>query len=117
MELVCDNAELNGIWGAEVPDILVIGGYAIPRNNTAALLTKIKEVKANHGLDPHCPVKWNVRDLDRALNAHDLANQKQILLDRSDGLRGDLLDALLPNHLPARASTACQYRESRDRVR
>ena len=29
MELVCDNSELNGIWGAEAPDILVIGGYLI----------------------------------------------------------------------------------------
>jgi hypothetical protein len=94
MELVCDNSELNGIWGAEAPDVLVIGGYAIPRDNVRPLLTKIQEVKSKHGLDPHCPVKWNVHDLDKALAAHDLIGQKDILVDRSNALRTDLLDAL-----------------------
>jgi hypothetical protein len=94
MELVCDNSELNGIWGAEAPDILVIGGYAIPRDMTVGLLDRVKAFKAKHGLDEHCPVKWNMRDLDRPLAAHGLKDQKQILIEKSDVIRTDMLDAL-----------------------
>lgn len=94
MELVCDNAELKGVWGAEAPDILVIGGYAIRRDMTVGLLDRVKAFKIKHGLDGHCPVKWNMRDLDRPLEAHGLKDQKQILLDKSDAIRTDLLDAL-----------------------
>ena len=56
MELVCDNSELSGIWGAETSDVLVIGGYAIPRDKVAPLLKKVQTVKAHRGLNPHCPV-------------------------------------------------------------
>ena len=46
MELVCDNSELNGIWGAEASDILVIGGYAIRRDMTVGLLDRVKAFMA-----------------------------------------------------------------------
>jgi hypothetical protein len=94
MELVCDNTELNGIWGAEASDVLVIGGYAIPRDNVSALLENVKKVKEKRGLNPHCPIKWNMKDLDRALTAHDLVGQKDILINQSDVLRTELLNAL-----------------------
>jgi hypothetical protein len=51
MELVCDNSELSGIWGAEAPDILVIGGYAIRRDMTVGLLDRVKAFKTKHGLE------------------------------------------------------------------
>jgi hypothetical protein len=94
MELVCDNSELNGIWGAEAPDVLVIGGYAIARDRVAPLLKKVQKVKENRGLNVHCPLKWNMRDLDRALMAHDLIGQKDILIGQSDILRTELLTEL-----------------------
>ncbi len=94
MEFICDNSELNGIWGAEAPDVLVIGGYAIPRGKVSPLLKKVEEVKANRGLNVHCPIKWNVRDLDRALAAHDLIGQKDILIGQSNVLRTELLNEL-----------------------
>lgn len=94
MELVCDNSELNGIWGAEAPDVLVIGGYVISRDKVSPLLKKVQEVKAKRGLNAHCPVKWNMRDLDRALAAHDLIGQKDILIGQSNVLRSDLLTEL-----------------------
>jgi hypothetical protein len=94
MELVCDNSELNGIWGAEAPDVLVIGGYAIARDKVAPLLKKVQKVKENRGLNAHCPVKWNMRDLDRALMAHDLIGQKDILIGQSNVLRTELLTDL-----------------------
>ena len=87
---MCDNSELNGIWGAEAPDILVIGGYAIPRDKVAPLRKKVQKVKENLGLNPHCPVKWNMRDLDKALMAHGLIGQSDILIGQStrpDGRR------------------------------
>jgi hypothetical protein len=94
MELVCDNSELNGIWGAEAPDVLVIGGYIIPSFQVWPLLKKVREIKEARGLDPHCPVKWNMKDLDRALEAHGLIDQKAILIQQSDVIRTELLNAL-----------------------
>jgi hypothetical protein len=94
MELVCDNSELNGIWGAEASDVLVIGGYAIPRDKVVSLLKKVEEVKEKRGLNRHCPIKWNMRDLDRALAAHDLIGQKDILIGQSNVLRSELLTEL-----------------------
>jgi len=94
MELVCDNSELNGIWGAEASDVLVIGGYVIPRDKVVSLLKKVHEVKEKRGLNRHCPVKWNVRDLDRALTAHNLIGQKDILIGQSNTLRSELLTEL-----------------------
>lgn len=94
MEIVCDNSELHGIWGAESADVLVIGGYAIPRDDVAPLLKKVQERKSHFGLDPHCPVKWNFRDLDRALIAHSLLGQKDILMGQSSEIRKDLLETL-----------------------
>jgi hypothetical protein len=94
MELVCDNSELIGIWGAEVPDIIVIGGYAIERASIPTLLKRVQNVKVAHGLDRYCPIKWNLRDLDRALASHKLEGQQAILLAKSDPLRANLLSAL-----------------------
>lgn len=94
MEFVCDNSELNGIWGAELPDVLVVGGYAIPRDKVSPLLKKVEQVKANRGLNAHCPVKWNMRDLDRALVAHGLLGQKDILIGQSNLSRAELLNEL-----------------------
>jgi hypothetical protein len=94
MEIVCDNSELNGIWGSDAPDVLVISGYAVPRDNVMRLLKKVQEVKAHRGLSAHCPVKWNIRDLDRALAAHDLSSQKDILIGQSNILRTELLNEL-----------------------
>jgi hypothetical protein len=94
MELVCDNSELNGIWGAEAPDVLVVGGYAIPRDKVSPLLKKVQEVKEKRGLNPHFPIKWNIKDLDHALAAHGLIGQKDILIGQSNVLRTDLLTEL-----------------------
>jgi len=109
MEFVCDNSELSGIWGAEAPDVLVIGGYAIPRDKVTPLLKKVQEVKAYRGLNAHCPVKWNMRDLDRALAAHDLIGQKDILIGQSNLLRTDLLDQLTAAGATIFASAICAY--------
>jgi hypothetical protein len=94
MELVCDNSELNGIWGAEASDVLVIGGYTIPSFRVWPLLKKVREIKEACGLDPHCPVKWNMKDLDRALEAHGLIDQKAALIGQSNVIRTELLNAL-----------------------
>jgi hypothetical protein len=94
MELVCDNSELNGIWGAEAPDVFVIGGYSIARDKVSLLLEQTQRVKEAHGVDAHCPIKWNLRDLDRALTVHGLLDQNGILLSKSDALRSDLLNVL-----------------------
>ena len=72
LEFICDSSELMGIWGAEIPDVLITGGYALKREKLPQLLENVRKIKKQHGLDPECPVKWNLRDLDRALASHDL---------------------------------------------
>ena len=42
----------------------------------------------------HYPVKWNLKDLDRAVAAHGLAPQKLTLLLKGEALRTELLKAL-----------------------
>jgi len=54
----------------------------------------LQHIKTATGLDAHCPVKWNFKDLDRALAAHDLLHQKEILLSKSDAHTADLAGLL-----------------------
>ena len=64
LQIILDTADLKGIWGAQQPDLIVVGGYALNSTAGAALATRVREAKAAHGLDPDCPVKWNLKDID-----------------------------------------------------
>jgi hypothetical protein len=94
-QAIFDSSEVTGPWGAEAPDVIIVGGYGIERDSKALLLEEIAQVKSQHGLDPDCPVKWNLRDLRRQLAADDVKETLPQLLACGDPLRRDLVDALV----------------------
>ena len=62
MRWFADNSELNGIRGAEIPDILLFGGVVVPSESQAPLRVAIEAVKKKFG-NARAPVKWNFKDL------------------------------------------------------
>lgn len=62
MKWFADNSELNGIKDAEIPDILLLGGIAVPANVEHELRSRIEGIKAQYA-HPRAPIKWNMRDL------------------------------------------------------
>jgi hypothetical protein len=95
IEIICDNTELTAIYGAEVPDVIVIGGYALPDSDLPALLDKVRHRKQAHFANPHVPIKWNVKDLQRALNVHGLDHMLPSIIQKSEAVRKDLLQSLV----------------------
>ena len=57
MQWYGDNSELNGIWGSDLPDILLFGGIAIKKNSIQALKDIINRVKGRYSEDPYYPIK------------------------------------------------------------
>ena len=94
-QAIFDSSEVTGPWGAEAPDVIIVGGYGIDSGSKVLLLEEIAAVKRQHGLDPDCPVKWNLRDLRRPLAAGDFKDCLPRLLACGDPLRRDLVDALV----------------------
>jgi hypothetical protein len=94
-QAIFDSSEATGPWGAEAPDVIIVGGYGIERDSRTLLLEEIAQVKCQHGLDPDCPVKWNLKDLRRQLAAGDFKGCLPQLLGCSDPLRQDLVTALV----------------------
>lgn len=64
MRWYADNSELNGIRGAEIPDILLFGGIAVSEDVEAPLRSALEQVKAQFG-DARAPVKWNFKALEK----------------------------------------------------
>src|SRR5882724_822425 len=60
-----DNSELNGIWNAKMPDILLFGGIAISDAEGRKLTDRIREVKRRYSEFGAFPIKWNFMDVER----------------------------------------------------
>lgn len=59
-----DNSELNGVKGAEIPDILLFGGLMLSPETEKSLRQQIEEMKKHYsGGNSRAPVKWNLKDL------------------------------------------------------
>ncbi len=94
-EVVLDSSEVTGPWRAEAPDIVIVGGYGIDREKKASFYEEVANVKRSYGLDPDCPVKWNMKDLKKSLAAGDFKECLPKLLEYSDSLRLELLNVLV----------------------
>jgi hypothetical protein len=77
MRWYADNSELNGIRGADIPDILLFGGVAIAPEHEPVLREKIEGVKAKYG-HKRAPIKWNLKDLKKT---HQKQSQEQLYRD------------------------------------
>jgi len=62
MRWYADNSELHGIRGADIPDILLFGGVAVPAHAERGLHQALEGIKKKHGA-ARAPVKWNFKNL------------------------------------------------------
>lgn len=116
LEVICDNTELQALWNSDVPDIIVIGGYAIPGENVNPLITAIRRRKEELLGDDQIPVKWNIKDLGRALNAHGLDNLLPTLKSNSELIRSDLLRLLRESGATMFVSVVLAHSTKKDKI-
>ncbi len=58
-----DNSELQGIWAAEIPEILLYGGICVSDEGKHQLESIIRDLKTRYDQSCDFPLKWNFRDL------------------------------------------------------
>jgi hypothetical protein len=91
MRWYADNSELNGIRGADIPDILLFGGISIAPEHEPLLREKIEAVKTKHG-HKRAPIKWNFKDLRKIYQRQ---NQEQLyrnMLESSNEWRKEIFE-------------------------
>ena len=82
-----DNSELQGVWEAEIPDILLFGGIAVTEHTKNELYSIIRNVKSIYKSEADFPIKWNFRNLQKYYQDHGLMNLYHKLLKDSDRWR------------------------------
>ena len=93
MKWFADNSELNGIKEADIPDILLFGGIAVPSNIEQQLRSQIEGVKARYA-HPRAPIKWNMRDLRTLYEKQGQADMHTQLLQSSREWRREIFSIL-----------------------
>jgi hypothetical protein len=88
-----DNSELNGIWSAKIPDILMFGGIAIEDASARELVRKIRTVKRQFTEFGAFPIKWNFMDMQRWFEKHNASATFAELKRRSREWRRSIIDA------------------------
>jgi hypothetical protein len=94
MEVICDASELTAVFGAQAPNTFVLAGYSIANDHVPRLIKRAGEIKEAAFGDKNVPIKWNVKDLDRALKLHGLSDLSPKIKEKSNLVRGELLTAL-----------------------
>jgi hypothetical protein len=94
MEIICDASELTAVFGAQAPDTFVVAGYAVPSTELNSLIGRAEEIKGELLENTNVPIKWNVRDLERALKLHGLSDLLPKIREKSIELRKALLESL-----------------------
>lgn len=93
MKWFADNSELNGIKEAEIPDILMFGGIAVPANIEHDLRSEIEGIKARYA-HPRAPIKWNMRDLRALYESQGQVEMYECLQKSSREWRREIFTAL-----------------------
>ncbi|WP_165847892.1 DUF3800 domain-containing protein [Paraburkholderia lacunae] len=116
MRWYADNSELNGIRDAEIPDILVFGGVAVPVQSEQALRKAIEEVKERFG-HRRAPVKWNFKDLKSLYEKQNKEGLYTRLRDSSKEWREEVFKAV--NNFDFTIIIACieSYSIKRDNIK
>jgi hypothetical protein len=94
MEIVCDASELTAVFGAEAPDTFLVAGYAVSSKQVGSLIQCAEGIKKELLGNTNVPIKWNVRDLERALQLHDLSELLPKIKEKSNEIRKALLESL-----------------------
>jgi len=89
-----DNSELRGIWGAEIPDILLFGGIILDETATAEICAMMSDVKSGLHGNPTLPFKWNFRDLEKHYHELGFGSVFTTLLESSRTWRSEIFSRL-----------------------
>jgi len=89
-----DNSELNGIRGAEIPDILLFGGIIVDQSTESSLRRKVEDIKEEYSGHRRVPVKWNFKDLERFYEENQLEGVYHVLLESSREWRSEIFESL-----------------------
>lgn len=95
MQWYGDNSELNGIWNAELPDILLFGGIAIRKDEIPRLCEIIKQNKSRYSEDPYFPIKYNFRELRSWFDQRGKADLYHRLIESSGEWRRSIIEESL----------------------
>lgn len=88
-----DNSELNGIKGAEIPDILLFGGLIVDHDTEQHIKSEVEEIKKRHA-HPRAPIKWNMKDLRELYKKQDMLPLYEKLMSTSRQWRSEIFEAL-----------------------
>jgi hypothetical protein len=94
---ICDLTDLTGIWGAEAPDIIICGAISISSNVISQTQDQIRRIKASTFGDPEFPVKWNLKDIQRACRLHEIHYDPQVIKAHSNKVRENILSVITEN--------------------
>jgi len=109
-----DNSELRGIWGAEIPDILLFGGIAVNEEAKNDICSTIKAIKSTYQPDVVFPLKWNFRDLEKYFREHELNTLYSKLLEDSRTWRSEIFQRVSGIDIKIIISIIISYGSSRE---
>src|SRR4030042_742643 len=95
MQWYGDNSELNGIWDADLPDILLFGGIALRKDAVPQLQQVIIRNKKRYSDHPYFPIKYNFRGLETWYKQRGLSILYKQLLHDSRTWRQKIVDESL----------------------
>ncbi|MDP2497452.1 MAG: hypothetical protein Q8W44_05590, partial [Candidatus Palauibacterales bacterium] len=94
MLVYADSSQLAAIDDTYVPNIIVVGGFAVRRDQSDALNDRIREVKAVYARDRFVPIKWNIRDFRDVIEERGGDDFYREVADSSADIRSGMLEAL-----------------------
>lgn len=116
MKWFADNSELNGIKEAAIPDILLLGGVAVPANVEHELRSRIEDIKARYA-HPRAPIKWNMRDLRLLYEKQGQAEMHTRLQESSREWRREIFSALAEYDVTLIVSCIEAYSPDRKKIK
>ena len=116
MKWFADNSELNGIKEAEIPDILMFGGIAVPANIEHELRIRIEGIKERFA-HPRAPIKWNMRDPKALYKKQGQEEMQKRLLESSREWRLEIFNALAEYDVTLIVSCIEAYSGDRQKIK
>ena len=118
MRWYADNSDLAGIRESEgVPDIVMLGGYAIPHAEVVPFQTALEEIKNKYGGALRCPCKWNMKDLAKACERHGYMEHYVKLLGTSSDWRREMFNVAAKHNITIIAACVESYSMKREHIK
>lgn len=116
MKWFADNSELNGIKEAEIPDILMFGGIAVPAGVEHELRGTVEAIKGKYA-HPRAPLKWNMRDLKALYRKQGQEAMQKALQESSRDWRQEIFSAIAQFDITVIISCIEAYSSDRQKIK